>query len=133
MEKENKEITLLFSKNWIVKTIDMPSTNGETYRLCILEMPDDEGKEQKTKRTFTVYESRIETIDNSDYMRKTKLLKNGMYRVQRAEYSREERTRRILEQCEMTGQQIVDAFAGYRERREKNRTQVPDDQEGGKR
>ena len=119
MKTNSNEITIYFSKNWIRTILDMPSANGETYRLCIIEMPDDEGKEQKTKRTFTQYESNIETDEKNEYIRRTKLIKNGKYRVQRADYDRETKVRKILEQHEMSGQEIADVFRRYSERKRK--------------
>ena len=119
MKPKDDEITLYFSKSWIVKTIVLNSADGTPYKLCIIEMPDDEGNEWEVKRTFTVPEYLIEEDKIYDFKRKTNLKKNKPYRILRAKYDKEARVTRVLENTTLTGQEIHDVFYRYGQRKDK--------------
>ena len=125
MKREDKrkmkddEIALSFSKSFIRDRITLPSSNGGSYDLYIIEMPDEEGDEHEIKRTFTVPESRLKTDKKYDYIRYTYLKKDGLYRVMRSRYDENARSTRVEETFQMTGQEIADVYARHRDRKRK--------------
>ena len=131
--KEN-EIALRFSKSFIRDRILVPSSEGGSYELYIIEMPDEDGDEHEIKRTFTAPVSKVYTDKKHDFMRYTYLEKDGLYRVMRSLYDEEQRSTRVEETCQMTGQEIADVFNRYRDRKRKEAENklTPDDQKEGK-
>ncbi|MBR4462396.1 MAG: hypothetical protein IKS51_07445 [Erysipelotrichaceae bacterium] len=114
---KDDEIAVSFSKSFIRDRLTLPSTEGGSYDLFIIEMPDEEGDERKIKRTFTVPESRLKTDKKYEYIRYTYLKKDRLYRVMRALYDENARSTRVEETFEMTGQEIHDVFNRYRNRK----------------
>ena len=140
MKREDKrkmkddEIALSFSKSFIRDTMTLPSSEGGTYELYIIEMPDEEGDEHEIKRTFTVPVSRLKTDKKHDFIRYTYLKKDRLYRVMRSHYDENARSTRVEESMQMTGQEIAEVFARYRERksREFEKSLDPDGEKEGK-
>ena len=113
---KDDEIAVSFSMSFIRDRLTLPSTEGGSYDLFIIEMPDEEGDEREIKRTFTVPESRLKTDKKYNYIRYTYLKKDRLYRVMRALYDENARSTRVEETFEMTGQEIHDVFSRYRNR-----------------
>ena len=116
---KDDEIALSFSKSFIRDLITMPSADGGSYKLYIIEMPDEEDDVHEIKRTFTVPEEKLKTDRKYDYIKYTYLKKNRQYRIMRTRYDENARVQRVLETCHMTGQEIADVFSRYRDRKRK--------------
>ena len=140
MKREDKrkmkddELALSFSKTFIRDKLTIPSSEGGSYELYIIEMPDEEGDEHEIKRTFTVPVSKLRTDKKYEFIRYTYLKKDRQYRVMRSLYDEEQRSTRVEETCQMTGQEIADVFNRYRDRKRKEAENklTPDDQKKGK-
>ena len=117
---KDNEIALKFSEKWIKDRMTLPSADGGTYELYIIEMPNEEGDETEPKRTFTVPVSRVYSDQDKEYLKYTYLLKERQYRVMRAEYDRENRASRVIEICTMSAEDIKAVFDRYRDRKRKN-------------
>ncbi len=131
---KDNEIALSFSKSFIRDRLTLPSQEGGSYDLYIVEMPDEVGDEHEIKRTFTVPESKMNIDKKHDFIRYTYLKKDGLYRVMRSLYDKDARSTRVEETFEMTGQEIADVFERYRDRKRKKfeKSLTPDDQKEGK-
>ena len=116
--KEN-EVAISFSESFIRDKLTLPSTNGGSYELYIIEMPDEENDIHDIKRTFTVPVRFLYTDSKYSNIRYTYLLKDKYYRVMRAMYDSENRVSRCMETNQMTGQEIADVFKRYRDRKRK--------------
>ena len=140
MKREDKrkmkddEIALSFSKSFIRDTMTLPSSEGGSYDLYIIEMPDEEGDEHEIKRTFTVPVSRLKTDRKYEFIRYTYLKKDRLYRVMRSLYDENARSTRVEENIQMTGQEIADVFRRYRERKTKQFEEAltPEEKKEGK-
>ena len=117
---KDNEIALKFSEKWIKDRMTLPSADGGTYELYIIEMPNEEGDDIEPKRTFTVPVSRVHQDQDKEYLKYTYLLKERQYRVMRAEYDRENRASRVIETCTMSAEDIKAVFDRYRDRKRKN-------------
>ena len=117
---KDNEIALKFSEKWIKDRMTLPSADGGTYELYIIEMPNEEGDDTEHKRTFTVPVSRVHQDQDKEYLKYTYLLKERQYRVMRAEYDRENRASRVIETCTMSAEDIKAVFDRYRDRKRKN-------------
>ena len=117
---KDNEIALKFSEKWIKDRMTLPSADGGTYELYIIEMPNEEGDDTEPKRTFTVPVSRVYPDQDKEYLKYTYLLKERQYRVMRAEYDRENRASRVIETCTMSAEDIKAVFDRYRDRKRKN-------------
>ncbi len=123
MKREDKrkmkdgEIALSFSESFIRDRLTLPSTEGGSYDLFIIEMPDEEGDVHEIKRTFTVPVSRLKTDKEHEFIKYTYLKKDGFYRVMRCLYDKNARSTRVEENFQMTGQEIADVFKRYGERK----------------
>ena len=117
---KDNEIALKFSEKWIKDRMTLPSADGGTYELYIIEMPNEEGDDIEPKRTFTVPVSRVHSDQDKEYLKYTYLLKERQYRVMRAEYDRENRASRVIETCTMSAEDIKAVFDRYRDRKRKN-------------
>ena len=51
---KDNEIALRFSEKFIKGKMTLPSVDGGTYDMYIIEMPNEEGDDTEFKRTFTV-------------------------------------------------------------------------------
>ena len=116
--KEN-EVAISFSESFIRDKLTLPSVDGGSFELYIIEMPDEEGEDQEIKRTFTVPVKYLYTDSKHSFIRFTYLLKDKYYRVMRAMYDSENRVTRCMETNQMTGQEIADVFKRYRARKSK--------------
>ena len=117
---KDNEIALKFSEKWIKDRMTLPSADGGTYELYIIERPNEEGDDTELKRTFTVPVSRVHPDQDKEYLKYTYLLKERQYRVMRAEYDRENRASRVIETCTMSAEDIKAVFDRYRDRKRKN-------------
>ena len=117
---KDNEIALKFSEKWIKDRMTLPSADGGTYELYIIEMPNEEGDDTEPKRTFTVPVSRVHQDQDKEYLKYTYLLKERQYRVMRAEYDRENRASRVIETCTMSAEDIKAVFDKYIDRKRKN-------------
>ena len=116
---KEEEVSISFNQSFIRERVTLPSADGGSYELYIIEMPDEVGDEHEIKRTFTVPVSRLYTDRKYDYIKFVYLLKDKNYRVMRALYDSDYRARRVESDFHMTGQEIADVFHRYRERRRK--------------
>lgn len=117
---KDNEIALSFSEKFIKDKMTLPSADGGTYDLYIIEMPNEEGDDTEPKRTFTVPVSSVRTDNKYDYIKYTYLRKERQYRVLRAEYDKEQKASRVLETCTMSAEDIKAVFDRYRDRKRKN-------------
>ena len=117
---KDDEIALSFSESFIRNKLTLPSVEGGSYDLYIIEMPDEEGDEHIIKRTFTVPESKLRPDKKYEHIKYTYLKKDRRYRVMRSLYDENSRSTRVEETCEMTGQEIADVFNRYRSRKRKD-------------
>ena len=129
--KEN-EVALSFYKSFVREKIKLPSVDGGTYELYIIEMPDEEGEEQEIRRTFTIPVPYLHTDREHSYIKYTYLKKDKLYRVMRASYDSEQRVTRCLENTQMSGKQIAAVFERYRKRKRKEFEQSFEAQEEDK-
>ena len=114
------EVAISFLENFIRKEkITVPSGDGESFELNVIEMPDEEGDEHEIRRTFTVPVKRVFTDRKYNYVKYTYLKKDKEYRVMRCLYDEEARSRTVEESCTMTGQQIANVFNRFRDRKRK--------------
>ena len=114
------EVAISFLESFIRKErITVPSGDGDSYELNVIEMPDEEGDEHEIKRTFTVPMRRVFTDRKYSYVKYTYLKKDKEYRVMRCIYDEEARSRTVEESYMMTGQQIANVFNRYRDRKRK--------------
>ena len=131
---KDDEIALSFSESFIRDRLTLPSVEGGSYDLYIIEMPDEEGDIHEIKRTFTVPVSRLKTDGKHGFIKYTYLKKDGFYRVMRCLYDKNARSTRVEENFQMTGQEIADVFRRYRERKTKQfeGTLTPEEKKEGK-
>ena len=129
--KEN-EVAISFNESYVRDKIAVPSADGGSYELYIIEMPDEEGDKKENRRTFTVPVSRLYTDKKKSYIKFVYLLKDKKYRVLRAKYDSEARTTRVDEVIMMTGQDIKDVFIRHYENQKKLREKsvTPKKEEG---
>ena len=113
------EVAVSFSKSFIREKVAFPSGDGTTYERYIIEMPDEEGDSHDIRRTFTVPVSYLHTDRKHEYIKYTYLKKDKLYRVMRALYDSDYRTRRVESDEQMTGKQIAAVFERYRDRKRK--------------
>ena len=116
----DKEIDLTFSKNWIKDKLTLPASDGGTYDLYIIEMPNEEGDETEPKRTFTVPVNRVFDSKYHEDLKYTYLAKERQYKIIRAEYDKENRAQRVFEACMMSAEEIKAVFTRYRDRKRKD-------------
>ena len=116
---KEEEVSISFNQSFIRERVTLPSADGGSYELYIIEMPDEEGDKHEIKRTFTVPASRLHTDRKYDYIKFVYLLKDKNYRVMRALYDSDYRARRVESDFHMTGQEIADVFQRYRDRKKK--------------
>ncbi len=128
------DVAVSFYESFIRNKLTLPSSEGGSYELYIIEMPDEEGDEHEIKRTFTVPTSKLRTDKKYEFIRYTYLKKDRQYRVMRSLYDEEQRSTRVEETCQMTGQEIADVFSRFRDRKRKEAENklTPDDQKEGK-
>ena len=114
------EVAISFLESFIRKEkITVPSGDGESFELNVIEMPDEEGDEHEIRRTFTVPVKRVFTDRKYNYVKYTYLKKDKEYRVMRCLYDEEARSRTVEESCTMTGLQIANVFNRFRDRKRK--------------
>ena len=113
------EVAVSFSKSFIREKVTFPSGDGTTYERYIIEMPDEEGDSHEIRRTFTVPVSYLHTDRKYEYIKYTYLKKDKYYRVMRALYDSDYRTRRVESDEQMTGKQIAAVFDRCRDRKGK--------------
>ena len=113
------EVAVSFSKSFIREKVSFPSGDGTSYERYVIEMPDEEGDRHEIRRTFTVPVSYLHTDRKYEYIKYTYLKKDRLYRVMRALYDSDYRTRRVESDEQMTGKQIAEVFERYRDRRRK--------------
>ncbi len=133
-EMKEDDVAVSFYESFIRNKLTLPSSEGGSYELYIIEMPDEEGDEHEIKRTFTVPVSKLRTDKKYEFIRYTYLKKDRQYRVMRSLYDEEQRSTRVEETCQMTGQEIADVFSRFRDRKRKEAENklTPDDQKEGK-
>ena len=128
------EVAISFLESFIRKErITVPSGDGESFELNVIEMPDEEGDEHEIKRTFTVPVRRVFTDRKYSYVKYTYLKKDKEYKVMRCLYDEEARSKTVEESCMMTGQQIANVFNRYRDRKRKEleKSVTPDNKKEG--
>ena len=114
------EVAISFLESFIRKErITVPTGDGESFELNVIEMPDEEGDEHEIKRTFTVPVSRVYTDRKYSYVKYTYLKKDKEYKVMRCLFDEDARSKTVEESYTMTGQQIANVFNRYRDRKRK--------------
>ena len=111
------EVAVSFYQSFIREKVAFPSGDGTTYERYIIEMPDEEGEHHEIRRTFTVPVTYLHTDKKYEYIKYTYLKKDRLYRVMRALYDSDYRTRRVESDEQMTGKQIAEVFERYRNRK----------------
>ena len=119
-EMREDEVAISFLESFIRKErITVPTGDGESFELNVIEMPDEEGDEHEIKRTFTVPVSRVYTDRKYSYVKYTYLKKDKEYKVMRCLFDEDARSKTVEESYTMTGQQIANVFNRYRDRKRK--------------
>ena len=127
------EVAVSFSKSFIREKVTFPSGDGTTYERYIIEMPDEERDSHEIRRTFTVPVQYLHTDYVFKDIRYTYLKKDRYYRVMRALYDSDYRTRRVESDERMTGKQIAAVFERCSGRKGKEpEAKMASEENGGK-
>ena len=117
---KDNEIALRFSEKFIKGKMTLPSVDGGTYDMYIIEMPNEEGDDTEFKRTFTVPVKGVYDDNKYKYIKYTYLLKERHYKVIRAEFYDDFRVKNQHESTLMSAEEIKAVFDRYRDRKRKN-------------